>query len=156
MSEPGCAQRSHLRRGLSRCLHHHGGTLRHKWQKPLTERSSQSLYTAYEEAFLEKSLIFQIALLFSESDGSESSFASLPLVSCHAAFQPSFVFWVPQIVNEDIAKKTCEEHQLCVVAVLPHILDTGTRGGSAACVVPRCLVWSAFQVGVTDPLIFNL
>lgn len=30
-----------------------------------------------------------------------------------------------QIINEDIAKKTCEEHQLCVVAVLPHILDTG-------------------------------
>lgn len=31
-----------------------------------------------------------------------------------------------QIVSEDVAKKTCEEHQLCVVAVLPHILDTGT------------------------------
>lgn len=30
-----------------------------------------------------------------------------------------------QIINEDVAKKTCEEHQLCVVAVLPHILDTG-------------------------------
>ncbi|ELW72031.1 Protein disulfide-isomerase A6 [Tupaia chinensis] len=29
-----------------------------------------------------------------------------------------------EIVNEDVAKKTCEEHQLCVVAVLPHILDT--------------------------------
>lgn len=32
---------------------------------------------------------------------------------------------VPQIINEDVAKKTCEDHQLCVVAVLPHILDTG-------------------------------
>ncbi|KAF4016604.1 hypothetical protein G4228_008168 [Cervus hanglu yarkandensis] len=32
------------------------------------------------------------------------------------------------IINEDIAKKTCEEHQLCVVAVLPHILDTGAAG----------------------------
>lgn len=30
-----------------------------------------------------------------------------------------------QIINEDVAKKMCEEHQLCVVAVLPHILDTG-------------------------------
>lgn len=30
-----------------------------------------------------------------------------------------------QIINEDVAKKTCEDHQLCVVAVLPHILDTG-------------------------------
>ncbi|GAB1297320.1 Protein disulfide-isomerase A6 [Apodemus speciosus] len=29
-----------------------------------------------------------------------------------------------EIINEDIAKRTCEEHQLCVVAVLPHILDT--------------------------------
>ncbi|MBV96038.1 Protein disulfide-isomerase A6, partial [Eschrichtius robustus] len=29
-----------------------------------------------------------------------------------------------EILNEDIAKRTCEEHQLCVVAVLPHILDT--------------------------------
>uniref|UniRef100_A0A452QCU7 Protein disulfide-isomerase A6 n=1 Tax=Ursus americanus TaxID=9643 RepID=A0A452QCU7_URSAM len=33
-----------------------------------------------------------------------------------------------EIINEDIAKKTCEEHQLCVVAVLPHILDTGAAG----------------------------
>ncbi|OBS81445.1 hypothetical protein A6R68_20331 [Neotoma lepida] len=32
------------------------------------------------------------------------------------------------IINEDVAKKTCEEHQLCVVAVLPHILDTGAAG----------------------------
>nr|KAF6430040.1 protein disulfide isomerase family A member 6 [Molossus molossus] len=33
-----------------------------------------------------------------------------------------------EIINEDIAKKTCEEHQLCIVAVLPHILDTGAAG----------------------------
>ncbi|XP_015420428.1 PREDICTED: protein disulfide-isomerase A6 [Myotis davidii] len=33
-----------------------------------------------------------------------------------------------EIVSEDVAKKTCEEHQLCVVAVLPHILDTGAAG----------------------------
>ncbi|XP_006903376.1 PREDICTED: protein disulfide-isomerase A6-like [Elephantulus edwardii] len=33
-----------------------------------------------------------------------------------------------EIINEDIAKKTCEDHQLCVVAVLPHILDTGAAG----------------------------
>nr|KAF6269382.1 protein disulfide isomerase family A member 6 [Pipistrellus kuhlii] len=33
-----------------------------------------------------------------------------------------------EIIGEDVAKKTCEEHQLCVVAVLPHILDTGAAG----------------------------
>ncbi|KAM4772251.1 protein disulfide-isomerase A6 [Rhinophrynus dorsalis] len=33
-----------------------------------------------------------------------------------------------EILNEDIVKKTCEEHQLCIVAVLPHILDTGAAG----------------------------
>uniref|UniRef100_A0A2K5BYE5 Protein disulfide-isomerase A6 n=1 Tax=Aotus nancymaae TaxID=37293 RepID=A0A2K5BYE5_AOTNA len=33
-----------------------------------------------------------------------------------------------EIINEDVAKRTCEEHQLCVVAVLPHILDTGAAG----------------------------
>ncbi|XP_018429042.1 PREDICTED: protein disulfide-isomerase A6 isoform X4 [Nanorana parkeri] len=33
-----------------------------------------------------------------------------------------------EILNEDIVKKTCEEHQLCVIAVLPHILDTGAAG----------------------------
>ncbi|XP_012869009.1 PREDICTED: protein disulfide-isomerase A6 [Dipodomys ordii] len=33
-----------------------------------------------------------------------------------------------EIINEDVAKKTCDEHQLCVVAVLPHILDTGASG----------------------------
>ncbi|XP_077344913.1 protein disulfide-isomerase A6 isoform X2 [Lithobates pipiens] len=36
-----------------------------------------------------------------------------------------------EILNEDIVKKTCEEHQLCVIAVLPHILDTGAAGRNA-------------------------
>ncbi|XP_071999686.1 protein disulfide-isomerase A6 isoform X1 [Engystomops pustulosus] len=35
---------------------------------------------------------------------------------------------IREILNEDIVKKTCEEHQLCIVAVLPHILDTGASG----------------------------
>lgn len=39
--------------------------------------------------------------------------------------------FIAQIVNEDILKKTCEDSQLCVIAVLPHILDTGeTRHAS--------------------------
>lgn len=33
-----------------------------------------------------------------------------------------------EILNEDILKKTCDDHQLCVIAVLPHILDTGAAG----------------------------
>ncbi|KAG8445647.1 hypothetical protein GDO86_010433 [Hymenochirus boettgeri] len=33
-----------------------------------------------------------------------------------------------EILNEDVVKKTCDEHQLCIVAVLPHILDTGAAG----------------------------
>ncbi|KAM4693594.1 protein disulfide-isomerase A6 [Discoglossus pictus] len=33
-----------------------------------------------------------------------------------------------EILNEDVVKKTCEEHQLCIIAVLPHILDTGAAG----------------------------
>ncbi|XP_075717221.1 protein disulfide-isomerase A6 isoform X2 [Rhinoderma darwinii] len=33
-----------------------------------------------------------------------------------------------EILNEDVVKKTCEEHQLCIVSVLPHILDTGAAG----------------------------
>lgn len=46
-----------------------------------------------------------------------------------------------QIINEDVAKKTCEEHQLCVVAVLPHILDTGEHrlGLTAAAALLRVL-----------------
>lgn len=33
-----------------------------------------------------------------------------------------------EILNEDTMKKTCEDSQLCVIAVLPHILDTGAAG----------------------------
>ncbi|XP_068198050.1 protein disulfide-isomerase A6 [Antennarius striatus] len=33
-----------------------------------------------------------------------------------------------EILNEDIVKNTCEDSQLCVIAVLPHILDTGAAG----------------------------
>lgn len=36
--------------------------------------------------------------------------------------------WTLQILNEDVVKKTCEDSQLCVIAVLPHILDTGETG----------------------------
>ncbi|OCT81232.1 hypothetical protein XELAEV_18028048mg [Xenopus laevis] len=35
---------------------------------------------------------------------------------------------INEILNGDIVKKTCDEHQLCIVAVLPHILDTGAAG----------------------------
>lgn len=44
-----------------------------------------------------------------------------------------------QIINEDVAKKTCEEHQLCVVAVLPHILDTGEHRLFLMAVTAGCL-----------------
>ncbi|XP_074472329.1 protein disulfide-isomerase A6 isoform X2 [Sebastes fasciatus] len=33
-----------------------------------------------------------------------------------------------EILNEGILKKTCEDSQLCVIGVLPHILDTGAAG----------------------------
>uniref|UniRef100_A0A671WBM6 Protein disulfide-isomerase A6 n=1 Tax=Sparus aurata TaxID=8175 RepID=A0A671WBM6_SPAAU len=33
-----------------------------------------------------------------------------------------------EILSEDIMKKTCEDSQLCIIAVLPHILDTGASG----------------------------
>ncbi|CAJ0941310.1 unnamed protein product [Ranitomeya imitator] len=36
-----------------------------------------------------------------------------------------------EMLNEALVKKTCEEHQLCIVAVLPHILDTGASGRNA-------------------------
>lgn len=36
-----------------------------------------------------------------------------------------------EILDEGVVKKTCEEHQLCIVAVLPHILDTGASGRNA-------------------------
>lgn len=38
---------------------------------------------------------------------------------------------VLEILNEDIVKKACEDSQLCVIAVLPHILDTGASGRNA-------------------------
>lgn len=36
-----------------------------------------------------------------------------------------------EITDESILTKTCEDHQLCVVSVLPHILDTGAAGRNA-------------------------
>ncbi|XP_041929014.1 protein disulfide-isomerase A6-like [Alosa sapidissima] len=33
-----------------------------------------------------------------------------------------------EILNQDVLKKTCEDNQLCIIAVLPHILDTGAAG----------------------------
>lgn len=33
-----------------------------------------------------------------------------------------------EIINEAALTKTCEDSQLCVIAVLPHILDTGASG----------------------------
>ncbi|KAG7508673.1 disulfide-isomerase A6 isoform X1 [Solea senegalensis] len=33
-----------------------------------------------------------------------------------------------EIVSEDVLKKTCEDSQLCIIGVLPHILDTGAAG----------------------------
>ncbi|XP_048830828.1 protein disulfide-isomerase A6 [Brienomyrus brachyistius] len=33
-----------------------------------------------------------------------------------------------EIISEDTLKKTCEDYQLCIIAVLPHILDTGAAG----------------------------
>ncbi|KAG7466021.1 hypothetical protein MATL_G00160460 [Megalops atlanticus] len=36
-----------------------------------------------------------------------------------------------EILNEDILKKICEDYQLCVISVLPHILDTGAAGRNA-------------------------
>ncbi|XP_035260754.1 protein disulfide-isomerase A6 [Anguilla anguilla] len=36
-----------------------------------------------------------------------------------------------EILNEDVLKKTCEDYQLCIISVLPHILDTGASGRNA-------------------------
>ncbi|XP_066554480.1 protein disulfide-isomerase A6 [Amia ocellicauda] len=36
-----------------------------------------------------------------------------------------------EIVNEGVLKKTCDDFQLCIIAVLPHILDTGASGRNA-------------------------
>ncbi|KAJ8387929.1 hypothetical protein AAFF_G00148630 [Aldrovandia affinis] len=36
-----------------------------------------------------------------------------------------------EILNQDLLKKTCEDYQLCIISVLPHILDTGASGRNA-------------------------
>ncbi|XP_072313078.1 protein disulfide-isomerase A6 [Eucyclogobius newberryi] len=36
-----------------------------------------------------------------------------------------------EIINEEALTKTCEDSQLCVIGVLPHILDTGAAGRNA-------------------------
>ncbi|XP_063170625.1 protein disulfide-isomerase A6 [Candoia aspera] len=36
-----------------------------------------------------------------------------------------------EIINEDVLKQTCDAHQLCIISVLPHILDTGAAGRNA-------------------------
>ncbi|MEE6512456.1 hypothetical protein FKM82_019459 [Ascaphus truei] len=51
---------------------------------------------------------------------------ALDLFTAHAPAPELF-----EVLNEDLVKKTCEAHQLCVVAVLPHILDTGAAGRNA-------------------------
>ncbi|XP_077567734.1 protein disulfide-isomerase A6 [Stigmatopora nigra] len=33
-----------------------------------------------------------------------------------------------EILNEEVLKKTCEDSQLCIIGILPHILDTGAAG----------------------------
>uniref|UniRef100_A0A8D2NGB5 Protein disulfide-isomerase A6 n=2 Tax=Zonotrichia albicollis TaxID=44394 RepID=A0A8D2NGB5_ZONAL len=33
-----------------------------------------------------------------------------------------------EIISEDVLKSTCDAHQLCIISVLPHILDTGASG----------------------------
>ncbi|XP_031178407.1 protein disulfide-isomerase A6 isoform X1 [Sander lucioperca] len=48
---------------------------------------------------------------------------ALDLFSDHAA-TPELL----EILSEDLFKKTCEDSQLCVIGVLPHILDTGAAG----------------------------
>ncbi|KAK1793215.1 hypothetical protein P4O66_011617, partial [Electrophorus voltai] len=35
---------------------------------------------------------------------------------------------VLEIINQDVFKRTCDDYQLCIVAILPHILDTGASG----------------------------
>ncbi|XP_061101014.1 protein disulfide-isomerase A6 [Conger conger] len=36
-----------------------------------------------------------------------------------------------EVLNEEVLKTTCEHYQLCIIAVLPHILDTGASGRNA-------------------------
>uniref|UniRef100_A0A673JSP5 Protein disulfide-isomerase A6 n=1 Tax=Sinocyclocheilus rhinocerous TaxID=307959 RepID=A0A673JSP5_9TELE len=44
-----------------------------------------------------------------------------------------------EILNEDILKKTCEDYQLCIISVLPHILDTGASGRNSYLEVMRTM-----------------
>ncbi|XP_036449798.1 protein disulfide-isomerase A6-like [Colossoma macropomum] len=46
---------------------------------------------------------------------------------------------VTEILNQDIFKKTCDDHQLCIIAVLPHILDTGASGRNSYLDVMRTM-----------------
>ncbi|XP_042602269.1 protein disulfide-isomerase A6-like [Cyprinus carpio] len=44
-----------------------------------------------------------------------------------------------EILNEDVLKKTCEDYQLCIISVLPHILDTGASGRNSYLEVMRTM-----------------
>ncbi|TRY99588.1 hypothetical protein DNTS_007904 [Danionella cerebrum] len=44
-----------------------------------------------------------------------------------------------EILNEAVLKKTCEDYQLCIIAVLPHILDTGASGRNSYLEVMRMM-----------------
>uniref|UniRef100_A0A672NZK1 Protein disulfide-isomerase A6 n=1 Tax=Sinocyclocheilus grahami TaxID=75366 RepID=A0A672NZK1_SINGR len=44
-----------------------------------------------------------------------------------------------EILNEDVLKKTCEDYQLCIISVLPHILDTGASGRNSYLEVMRMM-----------------
>ncbi|KAL6477516.1 hypothetical protein MHYP_G00133510 [Metynnis hypsauchen] len=46
---------------------------------------------------------------------------------------------VNEVLNQDSFKKTCDDHQLCIVAVLPHILDTGASGRNSYLDVMRMM-----------------
>ncbi|XP_070533152.1 protein disulfide-isomerase A6-like [Ptychodera flava] len=35
---------------------------------------------------------------------------------------------IEELVGEQVLKDACEKHQLCVISILPHILDTGAAG----------------------------
>lgn len=78
--------------------------------------------------------------------------SSGPAGSVSRGLPTPLVFWAPQIISEDVAKKTCEDHQLCVVAVLPHILDTGMASGglpSVTSVLPALRTlgrWNCFTI----------
>ncbi|KAI2652043.1 Protein disulfide-isomerase A6 [Labeo rohita] len=59
-----------------------------------------------------------------------------------------------EILNEDVLKKTCEDYQLCIISVLPHILDTGASGRNSYLEVMRTMaekykkkMWGELSVG---------